>query len=217
MVIGATDPRHMSLPEATQWVMRLGGGRLRFAWVEAGAAALIDLTLAGRIDSLPNRGFFNQEDQRRLIVTDPTPLGVRELDRALEMLVAHGKPRRIKRWIWDIGRSVSDIVRADAVGAGLVEEVGKFPSLTGYLRVLDDSRQRLAVEMLEGARRLPDRVTDPRAGALVDLMRNGSVPFRGEAARGEEIEHEWYPAGTRATVNGLLWAERVRTASGGIY
>ena len=217
MVTGASDPRAMSLPEATQWVMRIGSDRLRFAWVEAGAAALIDLALAGRIDSLPNRGFFNQEDQRRLIVTDSTPLGVPELDRALELLVAHDKPRRIKRWIWDIGRAVSDIVRADAVAAGLAEEVGTFPNLTGHLRVIDDSRQRIAVEMLDTARRQPGAVTDPRSGALVDLMRNGAPQFRGEGVRGAEIEHEWYPREARATVNGLLWAQRVRTASGGIY
>jgi len=103
-------------------------------------------------------------------MTDPTPLGVPELDRALELLSNYGKPRRLKKWIWEIGR---------------------FPSLKGYLRVIDDSRQRIAIDMLDQARRAPDSVTDPRAGALVDLMRNGAPQFRGERVRGEEIDHEW--------------------------
>ena len=48
-------------------------------------------------------------------------------------------------------------------------------------------------------------------------MRNGGPRFRGESQRGEEIDHEWYPAAAGATINGILYAERVRTASGGIY
>lgn len=217
---GLSDPAVMSLPEANQWVLRKGGDLLQFAWVEAGAAALIDLALAGRITTLRNRGFFDQEDQRRILVTDRTPLGVPELDRALELLCTQRRPRRIKKWIWTIGREVSDIVRAEMVGAGLAEEVGKkFPSSRGNLRVLDDSRQRIAVDMLNRADRAPTAVTDPRAGALVDLMRNGGPQFRGGRERPlkTNIVHEWYPSEARRTIDGVLYALRVRTASGGIY
>ena len=128
-----TDACTMSLPEATPWVMRIEAGRLQFACVEVGAAALIELTLPDRIDSLPNRGFFDEQDRRPLFITDPTPLGVPEFDRALEML-AVSKPRRVRSWIWDIGRVVSDTVRARAVAAGLAKEVGRFPSMRGYLK-----------------------------------------------------------------------------------
>ena len=75
-----------------------------------------------------------------------------ELDRALEML-GTSKPRRSRSCIRDIGRVVSDLVRARA---------------------------------------------------LVDLMRNGGPRFRGESERGEEIDHEWYPAAARATINEIL-------------
>lgn len=218
-----TDPTPqlaMSLPEATQWVLRQEGGLLQFAYVEAGAAALIDLALAGRITTLRNRGFFNQDDQRRIVVTDPTPLGVPELDRALEILGTQNRPRRIKKWIWEISRAVSDIVRAEMVGAGLAEEVGApFPSHRGNLRVLDDSRQTIAVAMLNRADLFPTKVTDPRAGALVDLMRNGGPHFRGGRERPltTQILHEWYPPEVRPTIDGVLWALTARTASGGIY
>jgi len=219
-VTGLSDPAAMSLPEANQWVLREGGDLLQFAWVEAGAAALIDLALAGRITTLHNRGFFDQEDQRRVLVTDRTPLGVPELDRALELLSAQSRPRRIKKWIWQIGREVSDIVRAEMVDAGLAEEVGqKFPSSQGNLRVLDDSRQRMAVDMLNQADLAPTAVTDPRAGALVDLLRNGGPAFRSDRERPltTNIVHEWYPPETRPTIDGVLYALQVRTASGGIY
>lgn len=210
----------MSLPEATQWVLREDADLLQFAWVESGAAALIDLALAGRITTLRNRGFFDQGDQRRIVVTDPTPLGVPELDRALELLSTQGRPRRIKKWIWEMGREVSDVVRAGMICAGSAEEVGKkFPSSQGHLRVLDDSRQRVAVAMLNQADLFPDAVTNPRAGALIDLMRNGGPRFRGGRERPltTNIVHEWYPPEVRPTIDGVLYALRVRTASGGIY
>ena len=56
-------------------------------------------------------------------------------------------------------------------------------------------------------------VTDPRAGALVDVMRNAGEPFNRHSGLEPVIRWEWYPPEFRETVHAILDAERVATSA----
>ena len=194
-------------------MLRLNSGRVAFGWVELAAAALIELVLTGRVSVQPARGFFRGVDDRNLVVVDPTPTGHSVLDGALAVLVGHAKPWRAMHSLTPVGRQVSPAVHAELQRRGFARVVGSFPDLGGYLQITNEEAQGEVKDRLDRARRVPLDVTDPRLGALVDVLRNSNDGFRGEQGVQPVIRWEWYPQDARDAVYAILWAERLRAGS----
>jgi hypothetical protein len=203
----SADTDRLSLPEEVQLVLQTVPGRLHFGWEQVAAAALVELALAERVGSVPNRGLFTGGKARLLTVVNAAPTGSPLLDLALELVVAHQKPWVAYKCVLAIGRELSLAVHAQLVRKGIVSVVGEFPSLSGYLQVEDEPRQQAVKDKLDRARALPDQVTDPRTGALADVLRNAGNLFDGGPGIGPRMLREWYPENVRDTVDAILQGE----------
>src|SRR5690606_7131288 len=99
---------------------------------------------------------------------------------------------------------------------GAAHLVGKLHSRSGSL-IIDDQAQRTPVRArLDGAWKDPEAVTDPRVGALVDIMRNVGQPFSIRDPNGQGLEpvlhREWYPPELQDTIEAILTASMVLTS-----
>lgn len=197
----------LTLPEEVQLMLRLDESRLAFGWIELAAAALIDLALSGRVEMLPATGLFRGIGDRKVAVVDPSPTGSPALDSALAVLSGHGKPWIVSRCMIPVGREVSPAVHSELQLNGIARVVGKFPDLAGHLVVEDPDAQAQVKSRVDRARLAPQEVSDPRLGALVDVLRNSDDRFRGETGLQPTIRWEWYPKEVTETVNAILWAE----------
>lgn len=201
-----------SLPEDVQLVLELGDGRLQQGATELVAAALVELTLLGRVGSVPETGFFARKNVRRLVVLDESPTGVATLDSALAALVERGKPWAayscLKRLVGPVSRATQDAL----IGRGAISRDGRPGGIRTTLTVADERQKRDATHRLDTAWLNPEAVTDARSGAFVDLLRNASERFSRGAQHEPVVRWDWYPEGVRETVLGILEAERV-TAS----
>lgn len=204
--------RFPSLPEDVQLVLAVGGGELLYGRAELAAAALLELTLLGRVGSVPETGFMARKDIRKLIVLDGTPTGVPTLDRALERLVARGKRWDTFSCVKKISTAVARETQETLIRRGAILRIDKAGGLRSALSIADEEQYRAAVYRLNAAWLNPDAVTDSRSGAFVDLLRNASERFSRGADQEPVIKWEWYPAAVRDTVAAILQAERI-TAS----
>ena len=194
-------------------MLAVGDGQLRQGAMEVAAAALVDLTLRGRLGSVPDRGFFASRNARKLIVVDATPTGDAALDSVLAVMTAKDAPWSAHKCLKAIWRPVSGAVQDALIHRGVVSRAGKFGSSVAHLTIEDDQARRAAVHRLDTAWLHPDAVADPRAGAFVDLLRNAGEPFNRRRELEPVIRWEWYPAGIRETVLAILDEEKLATSA----
>lgn len=202
-----------SLPEDVQMVLATGGGELADGGMEAAAAALVELTLLGRLGSVPEKGFLARKEARKLVVLDDRPTGVPTLDSALEPMVRRGRPWYpfycIRKLCGPVSRATQDVL----IERGAIRREGRAGGLKTTLWIADEPQHRASVHRLDTAWLNPGAVTDPRSGAFVDLLRNAGERFSRGAGRDPVIAWEWYPEEVRDTVAAILDAERTTTSA----
>lgn len=197
-----------SLPEDVQLMLLIGKGQVAWGFAELSAAALVELTLLGRIGSVPETGPFSREEARKLVVLDAEPTGVQILDCALERLVARGKPWEALSCVKKLAGPVGRLVHQTLLDRGTLRGEGRW--LKATLWVADEEQYRATVYRLNSAWLKPDAVTDPRSGAFIDVLRNAGDQYSREAGKhGAVIAWEWYPRGMRDTIYAILDAERI--------
>lgn len=198
-----------SLPEDVQLVLTVGDGILHQGWTELAAAALVELTLLGRLGSLPETGLFARKEVRKLVVIDETPTGVRVLDLALQRLVARGKPWAPYSCLSKIAAPIAREVQETLICRGVIRYTGRPNGLKTRLAVVDEQQCQAAMRRLDSAWLKPDAVTSPRNGAFVDLLRNAGARFNRGAEQESIIRWQWYPTEIRDTVQAILYTERI--------
>ena len=211
---GAIQFDELTVAEEVQLMLGLRTGRLEFEGTMPVAAALIELTLLGRIGSVPNRAPFTGGSPRKLVVLDQTPTGNRILDAALRPLVARDKPWVTHRCMLGVGKDVTLTLHSELERRGLVRSVGRYPNRKGFLDITDDTAYRRLRDELGRVRSRPDSVADPRTGAFIDVLRNGADSYSGEQGLQPRILWEWYPAAMRDTIHAILQAERIQFSAG---
>ena len=199
-----------TVAEQVQVMLGFQKGRLERDGTMMAAAALIELVLAGRISSVPNRGFFNGPAPRKLVVADATATENDVLDAALLPAAGWGKPRLPHRALSDLGAAVSLEVQQVLERTGMVRAVKRYPQRGAYLAIVDQEAYRIERDRLAIIRSRPDLVDDARTGAFIDVLRNGATSFTGESGPRSHIEWEWYPPQSRETIESILQAEATR-------
>jgi hypothetical protein len=203
-----------TIAEDIQLMLKEQPGRLEYERILTATGALIELTLLGRLTSAEKPGFFVSPLDRLLAVVDSAPTGQPILDAALDILAARDKPWRCDRALLAIYRPVTTAVDESLAARGLVRAVGKPSGFTsGFLEITDDAVIEARRSILQRARTLPDTVTDPRLGAVIDVLRNGGDRFRGETGPHRHMADDWYPAEAAPTILGILRAETYLEAS----
>lgn len=202
-----------SLPEEVQLVLAVGDGKLRVGATELAAAALVELALLGRVGSVPETGFLARKNTRQLTILDDRPTGVGTLDIALDQLVARGKPWAAFSCLKKLSKLVARETQELLIRRGAIQRDGRFGGIKTTLSIADEQQYRAAVYRLDTAWLKAETVTDPRSGALVDLLRNAGQRFSRGAEREPAIKWDWYPDGVRDTVETILEAERVTTSA----
>ena len=197
----------MTIAEDVQLMLSQRAGQLDSNQVIPVAAALIELALLGRVSSIEKKGFFENPIGRLLTVADPAPTGQPILDAALEGVVKHAKPWRIDRAIVAVRQPVLTAVHEALEARGLVRATGKSTDARAYLEIVDATAVEQRRTELGRARTLPQTVTDPHIGAVVDLLRNGGNLYRGATGPQQERTEDWYPANVSETVDAIVRAE----------
>jgi hypothetical protein len=183
-------------------------GELAFEWNMPAAAALIELVLAGRVGSVPNTSFFNEASPRKLVVLDTEPTGASVLDAAVRILESTPSPLRPAKAVAAVRREVTLAVYASLESRGMAHAVGDFPS-RGHLRIDDEEGYTLERARFAVIRSHPEKVTDARTGAFIDVLRNGAPSSTGEQGVHPRIRWEWYPQDARETIDAILMAENI--------
>jgi len=197
-----------SLAEAVVLMLSTKKGELDFEWNMPATAALIELVLAGRVGSVPNTSFFNEASPRKLVVLNPTPTTNSALDSALSILASSPKPLTPSKAVTAVRHDVTLAVYAALEVRGMAHAVGDFPS-RGHLHIDDGEGFAAARDRLALIRSHPEKVTDARTGAFIDVLRNGAPSYAGEQGLHPRIRWEWYPQDARATVDAILIAENI--------
>jgi len=203
----------MTIAEDVQLMLTQLPGRLEVDQVIPTAGALIELALLGRLSSVEKKGFFVDPIGRLVTVADPTPTGRPILDAALAGIVKHGKPWQIQRAIQSVRLPVLAELYASLEARGLVRSVEKAAGSRPYLEIVDATAVDQRRTELGRARTLPQTVTDPRLGAVVDLLRNGGNLYRGATGPLQPRTEDWYPADVSETVDAIVRAEHYLTMS----
>ncbi|WP_167042837.1 GPP34 family phosphoprotein [Salinibacterium sp. ZJ454] len=209
--LGATN--RASLPEDVHLNLAIGDGRLSQGYMEVAAAALVDLVLRGNVGSVLERGFLGGAGARKLVVLDPSLTDEPALDSALAALIDKGEPWSVQTCMKAIWKPVLAAVQDELIRREVVSRAGKFASSVDPLTIEDEQAQRAAVYRLDTTWLYPENVVDPRAGALVDLMRNAGDRFNRRRGLEPVIRWEWYPAELRETVAAILEVEKLATSS----
>ena len=193
-----------SLAEDIQLMLQVQQGRLEPDRVMPGAAALIELALLGRIGTARGGGLLSTPaDDSRLVVVDSAPTGSSLLDDALAVLVAKRKPAFSLKVLQSVNDAVVPHVFTELVRRGVVRDTGGYPSGADGLPIADEARLDERKSVLARARTLPSTVTDPRLGAIVDLLRSNGR-YRGDAGELDLIAGDWYPVGAKDAVASIL-------------
>ena len=203
----------MTIAEDVQLMLTQLPGRLEVDQVIPVAGALIELALLGRLSSAEKKGFFVDPIGRLLTVADPTPTGQPILDTALAAIVKHGKPWQIHRAIQSVRLPVLAELYASLEARGLVRAVTEVRGSRPYLEIVDAVAVEQRRSELGRARTLPHTVSDPRVGAVVDLLRNGGNLYRGATGPQQPRTEDWYPASVSETVDAIVRAENYLTLS----
>ncbi|MER7460388.1 GPP34 family phosphoprotein [Micromonospora sp. NPDC126480] len=129
-------------------------------------ALLVELALAGRVTVTDDR----------LVVTDATPVGQRQLDEALQRINAEPKRRRPKEWVTRLARDLPEQILDGLVTAGVLRRESdkvlwvfprtRYPSSTGAEPTVEaEARQRMLAAVAA------DSPVDPRTAALLGLVK----------------------------------------------
>ncbi|KAB1155958.1 GOLPH3/VPS74 family protein [Micromonospora sp. DT46] len=129
-------------------------------------ALLLELTLAGRVEVADDR----------LVVTDPTPVGQRQLDDALTRIATEPKRRKPKDWVSRLAKDLPEQVLDGLVTAGVLRRDSdkvlwifprtRYPSTTGAEPAVEtQARQRMVAAVAA------DGPVDGRTAALIGLVR----------------------------------------------
>ena len=200
----ASETAAPSIAEDLQLMLQRQPGLLEADQVLPGAAALIELTLLGRIRSDPTAGVLNSPaDNARVGVVDATPTGSAQLDAALAVLVARGKPTWAEKLLPTVTRAIAPTLQAALVERGIVTPEAPQPGPAPQLQIADESIFQARKAVLNRARTLPATVSDPRLGAVVDVLRSHPT-YCGEQGQLAIIAGDWYPADCRDTVASVL-------------
>lgn len=144
-------------------VNRLGRPTLDYGLA---GALLLELTLAGRVEVADDR----------LVVTDPTPVGQRQLDDALTRIATEPKRRKPKDWVSRLAKDLPEQVLDGLVTAGVLRRDSdkvlwifprtRYPSTTGAEPAVEtQARQRMVAAVAA------DGPVDGRTAALIGLVR----------------------------------------------
>lgn len=206
-------PDDLTMGERAQLMVVQQAGRLEYhGWIPATAAA-IELVLLGRIGPVPDRSFFNGVTPWRIVALDLSPTGNPVHDAALQPFVGRTKPFRSDRYLLKISHSVAVAVKDELVRRGMVSSVGDFGRTGGYLAIEDERAVAIAKHPANRARSMPEIVTEPRWGGIVDALRNSGERYKGELGLQPIIRWEWYPAEHRDAIEALLAGEKLNTAT----
>lgn len=210
---GITWPQDdLSMAERAQLMVQQTEGRLEFNWHIPATAAAIELVLLGRIGKVAHRSFFNGSSPWKLVVARAEPTGNPVLDAALQVLTSREKPWRTDKYLMKIGGVVATAVQQELTRRGMVSITREFTPPNGYLVIEDERAIAGARHPVARARSLPEIVTDPRLGGIVDAMRNSGDLYSGELGLHPRIRWEWYPPEHRDLVEALLVGEYLNTA-----
>jgi len=197
----------MTIAEDVQLMLLLERGRLEVDQVIPVAGALIELALLGRLSSVEKKGFFVDPIGRLLTVADATPTGQPILDTALAGIAKRGRPWQIHRAILSVRLPVVAELYASLEARGFVRATATAKGSPSYLEIVDAVAVDQRRSELGRARTLPYTVSDPRLGAVVDLLRNGGNLYRGATGPEEPRTEDWYPANVSETVDAIVRAE----------
>jgi hypothetical protein len=206
-------PDDLTMGERAQLMVVQQAGRLEYNWSIPATAAAIELVLLGRIGTVPDRSFFNGVTPWKLVAADRTPTGNPVLDAAFTPLLERTKPIRSDRYLAKIGHPVAVAVKDELVRRGMVTSVGDFDHRGGYLAITDERAVAIAKHPANRARSMPDIVTEPRWGGIVDALRNSGERYKGESGLQPRIRWEWYPAEHRDAIEALLAGEHLNNAT----
>lgn len=204
----------LTIAEEVQLMLGSAAGRLEFEGTMAVAATLIELTLLGRIASTANGALFAGGAPRKLFVLDATPTENAVLDAVLAPLIERAKPWITHRCMLTLAANATRAVHSALETRGLVRTQGAYPGSSGYLEIADFAAFDELRDELGRVRSRPDEVSGPRAGAFIDVLRNGADVYSGEQGLHPYIRWEWYPEEVRETVHAILQAERIQFSAG---
>ncbi|MER7333247.1 MULTISPECIES: GPP34 family phosphoprotein [unclassified Micromonospora] len=181
-------------------------------------ALLLELALAGRVEVADDR----------LVVTDPTPVGQRQLDDALARIGADGKRRQPKDWIGRLAKDLPEQVLDGLVTAGVLHRESdrllwifprtRYPSPTGAQPEVETQARQRMVDAVAG-----DGPVDARTAALIGLARAVGLDRELFAdLPGEQVERrlteiaagDWASAATRKAIEETRAAVLMGSAAG---
>lgn len=203
----------LTMGERAQLMVVQQAGRLEYNWMIPATAAAIELVLLGKIGPVPDRSFFNGVTPFKIVALDATPTANPVHDAALQVLIDRAKPMTTHKYLEKIGHAVAVAVKDELVRRGMVTSVGDFDHRGGYLAIEDERAVAVARHPADRARSMPEIVTEPRWGGIVDALRNSGERYRGEFGLQPRIRWEWYPAEHRDAIEALLAGEHLNTAT----
>ncbi|MBX0300160.1 GPP34 family phosphoprotein [Cryobacterium sp. 1639] len=206
-------PDDLTMGERAQLMVVQQAGRLEFNWMIPSTAAAIELVLLGKIGPVADRSFFNGVTPWKIVGLDVSPTGNPVHDAALQPFIGRNKPLRSDRYLAKIGYAVAAAVKDELVRRGMVTSVGDFDHRGGYLAIEDERAVAIAKHPAYRARSMPEIVTEPRWGGIVDALRNSGERYKGELGLQSRIRWEWYPAEHRDAIEALLAGENLNTAT----
>lgn len=192
-----------SIAEDIQLMLQQRSGQLEPDQVMPGGGALIELALLGRIATDPKAGFLTEPaDNARLVVVDPSPTTSDMLDDALAVLAAR-RPSFSYKLLQPVTAAVVPHLYSALVRRGILRDTGGHPRGRAPLEIADEVVFLERKSLLARARSLPATVSDPRIGAVIDLLRNNST-YRGETGLLSIIAGDWYPPATKDVIASIL-------------
>ena len=197
----------LSLPEELQLALPPFGGKLRPGSMDLAVAAIIDLSLMGRIVAKPTR--WGQPSEAKLTLVDASPTGNDPLDVMLQSFVARGKPWKILSCMSKHWELVSRGTTRSLVLRGALAAHGTMRDRDGYLEPIDPALRDQYVSRLANAPQ-PD---DPRAAILLDIRHFsawGWTPLPGQTTA--PILGD-YPGEVEVAARGALSALYIATGS----
>ncbi|TFD06373.1 GPP34 family phosphoprotein [Cryobacterium sandaracinum] len=202
-----------SIAEDVQLMLQQRPGQLEPDQIMPGAGALIELALEGRIRTDPKAGFLTEPaDNARLVVVDDSPTGSAMLDDALAAVSARRRPPFAYKVLQPVTVAVVPHLYVARVERGVVRETGGYPTGRDRLEIADESVFFERKSVLARARTLPATVSDPRIGAVIDLLRNNGT-YRGESGLLSIIAGDCYPPATRDVISSILRGVRHMSTS----
>ena len=213
------DVLGLTLAEQMLLLMEVRDGQMWAGGSLSAAGALVELALQSRIRVKDPEPSKKLSMSRKLIVLDPTPIGVPEADCVLELMVNDRKARSSFSLVHRMAGPVDVIIGDNLTKRGMVERRHPkgFVDHSLQYQLLDRDAQRRVIESASATRVTLSTTTDVRRGATVDLIRNGPDLMSGEAGMGirPTLIYTGYPDDIRGTMESILRAANVSNSGGG--